>query len=221
MLPISADRLLIASWKRKWKQVVLAGIESLADAYVMTGESVYARKAGILLDRVADLYPDFDFRTQGWMYERINYSWGYVSYWQQAGEELQTIALAYDKVRGDWPRNEQLTRFLSRKAKRYKLENPMSLKPSWQETAVIVQKDAGIRFKGELCWVRWDADGRIDRIVICRGQSFSTGKVTIGLKAKTDFVEIRFDDNRAEVVAGRQENVEYIKMDNRNVWNRR
>lgn len=110
----------------QWKQVVLAGIENLADAYVITGESVYARKAGILLDRVADLYPDFDFRTQGWMYERINYSWGYVSYWQQAGEELQTIALAYDKVRGNWPRNEQLIRFLSRKAKQYKLENPKS-----------------------------------------------------------------------------------------------
>ena len=110
----------------QWKQVVLAGIENLANAYVVTGDPVYARKAGILLDRVADLYPDFDFRTQGWMYERINYSWGYVSYWQQAGEELQTIALAYDKVRGSWPRNQQLTHFLSRKAKQYKLENPKS-----------------------------------------------------------------------------------------------
>ena len=85
----------------------------------------------------------------------------------------------------------------------------------------MVQKDVGIRFRGELCWVRWDADGRLDRIVVCRGQSFSTGKVTVGLKVKTDFVEIRFDDNRAEVVAGRQEDVEYIKMNDRNVWNRR
>jgi hypothetical protein len=108
----------------QWKQLVLAGIEHLANAYVVTGDPVYARKAGILLDRVADLYPDFDFRTQGWMYERINYSWGYVSYWQQAGEELQTIGLAYDKVRGNWVHNEQLISFLSRKAKQYKLENP-------------------------------------------------------------------------------------------------
>ena len=44
----------------QWKQVVLAGIENLADAYVVTGDPVYARQAGILLDRVADLYPDFD-----------------------------------------------------------------------------------------------------------------------------------------------------------------
>ncbi len=108
----------------QWKQLVLAGIENLANAYAVTGNPVYARKAGILLDRVADLYPDFDFRTQGWMYERINYSWGYVSYWQQAGEELQTIALAYDKVRGNWQDNEQLIGFLSQKAKLYELENP-------------------------------------------------------------------------------------------------
>ncbi|MBL7189518.1 MAG: heparinase II/III family protein [Phycisphaerae bacterium] len=110
----------------QWKQVVLAGIENLADAYVITGDAVYARKAGILLDRVADLYPDFDFRTQGWMYERINYSWGYISYWQQAGEELQAIALAYDKVRGNWPHNRQLVHFLSQKAMQHKLENPKS-----------------------------------------------------------------------------------------------
>ena len=100
------------------------------------------------------------------------------------------------------------------------VENPLGLTPSWQETAIIVQKDAGIRFKGELCWVRWDADGRIDRVVICRGQSISTGTVAIGLKVKTDFVEIRFDDNRAEVVAGPQENIVFIKINNRNVWNR-
>ena len=110
----------------QWKQVVLAGIENLADAYVVTGNPVYARKAGILLDRVADLYPDFDFRTQGWMYERINYSWGYISYWQQAGEELQAIALAYDKVRSNWSSDQQLIRFLSKKAKQYKLKNPKS-----------------------------------------------------------------------------------------------
>ncbi len=108
----------------QWKQLVLAGIENLADAYVVTGDPVYARKAGVLLDRVADLYPDFDFRTQGWMYERINYSWGYISYWQQAGEELQAIALAYDKVRGNLSSHQELIRFLSQKAKQYKLNNP-------------------------------------------------------------------------------------------------
>jgi hypothetical protein len=39
------------------------------------------------------------------------------------------------------------------------------------------------------------------------------------MKVKTDLVEVRFDDNRAEVVAGPQQSVAFIKMNNRNVWN--
>ncbi len=49
----------------QWKQAVQQGIKRLATAYVVTGETVYAHKAVILLDRVADLYPTFDFKTQG------------------------------------------------------------------------------------------------------------------------------------------------------------
>ena len=100
------------------------------------------------------------------------------------------------------------------------VENPTGLSPGWDETAIMVQKDRGIRFRGELCWVRWDADGRISRIVVCRGQSFSTETATIGLKEKTDFIEIHFDDNRTKVVAGPQENVGYININNRSVWGR-
>ena len=84
----------------------------------------------------------------------------------------------------------------------------------------MIQKDAGIRFKGQLSFVRRDANGRIDRVVICKGRSISVGTVDIALKAKTDFVEIRFGDSRAEVTAGRQEDVEYIRVNNRDVWNR-
>ncbi|MCP4261055.1 MAG: hypothetical protein GY774_26620 [Planctomycetes bacterium] len=100
------------------------------------------------------------------------------------------------------------------------VENPLGLTPGGQDTSIMLQKDTGIRFGGELCWVRRDGDGRTDRVVICRGQSISIGTVKIELKVKTDFVEIRFDDNRAEVVAGPQENIEFIKIDNINVLNK-
>ena len=45
----------------QWKRHVYAGITHLADAYTITGDVAYARKAGILIDRLADLYPTFDF----------------------------------------------------------------------------------------------------------------------------------------------------------------
>lgn len=40
-----------------------AGLSALADAYVYTGDKIYARKAAILLDRIADVYPDMDWNT--------------------------------------------------------------------------------------------------------------------------------------------------------------
>ena len=100
------------------------------------------------------------------------------------------------------------------------VENPMGLISGWDGRAVMISKDTDIRFKGELCWVRWDADGQVSRIVICQGQTISTETVTIGLKVKTDFIEVHFDDNRAKVVAGPKDNVAYIKIDNRSVWDR-
>ncbi|MBD3293678.1 MAG: hypothetical protein GF393_12195 [Armatimonadia bacterium] len=107
----------------QWKQAVLGGIRSLAAAYVVTGDRAYARKAGILLDRVADLYPTFDFKTQGLVYERGG-SNGYVSVWHDACEETRELALAYDQVFEGLRDDPELVEFLSAKAEQFGLENP-------------------------------------------------------------------------------------------------
>jgi hypothetical protein len=77
----------------QWKQAVHGGIKNLAAAYVVTGDRSYAHKAGVLLDRVADLYPTFDFGKEGVMYEGPPRS-GYVSTWHDACEETRELALA-------------------------------------------------------------------------------------------------------------------------------
>jgi len=107
----------------QWKQAVLGGIRSLAEAYVVTGDPVYAHKAGILLDRVADLYPTFDYKAQGQVYERA-LATGYVSVWHDACEETRELALAYDQVFEALRDDQQLITFLSRKAKQCSLANP-------------------------------------------------------------------------------------------------
>jgi len=64
----------------QWKQVVLGGINALAAAYVLSGDRLAARKAAIMIDRVADVYPDFSFKDQGEVYEVKNpFNNGYVS----------------------------------------------------------------------------------------------------------------------------------------------
>lgn len=106
----------------QWKQGLVDGVRHLAGAYVATGDSVYAHKAGILLDRIADLYPTFDFGKEGVMYEGPPRS-GYVSTWHDACFEVIELALGYDAIFEGLPADAELLRFLAAKAARYQLPN--------------------------------------------------------------------------------------------------
>jgi len=106
----------------QWKHAVLGGAKALSAAYVVTGDPVYAHKAGILLDRVADLYPTFDFRREGVLYEGPG-ARGYVSTWHDACEEVRELALCYDRVFEGIREDKELVAFLAAKAKQFKLTN--------------------------------------------------------------------------------------------------
>jgi hypothetical protein len=106
----------------QWKQAVHLGIKRLATAWLLTGEAQYAHKAAILLDRVADVYPTFDFKTQGLLYESAHGD-GYVSVWHDATIETREMALAYDAIKPGFLQDEQLARFLSDKSERFQTPN--------------------------------------------------------------------------------------------------
>ncbi len=108
----------------QWKKRIVEGCVRLANAYTVTGDTRYSRKAGILLDRIADLYPTFDFFEQGWNYERHHYTNGYVSVWHDAAYENRMLALAYDQAFDGMKGDPQLVAFLAEKAKRYQPANP-------------------------------------------------------------------------------------------------
>jgi len=105
----------------QWKQAVMGGIRALSDAYVVTGDPAYAHKAGVLLERVADLYPTFDFLKQAVIYDVPSYAAGYVSVWHDACEETRELVLAYDKVFDALRNDRKLVAFLTRKAEQFKL----------------------------------------------------------------------------------------------------
>jgi hypothetical protein len=106
----------------QWKQAVHLGIKRLATAYVMTGEPVFAHKAAILLDRVADLYPTFDFMSQGILYESAHGD-GYVSVWHDATIETREMTLAYDAIKTGIDSDSELVKFLSEQSERYQTPN--------------------------------------------------------------------------------------------------
>ncbi len=107
----------------QWKQAVLGGIKNLAAAYVVTGDRRYAHKAAVMLDRVADLYPTFDFRQQALLYEKVRGN-GYVSVWHDACEETRELALAYDQIFEGIEGDAELVTFLSAKADQFAPPNP-------------------------------------------------------------------------------------------------
>lgn len=109
----------------QWKQAIVNGIGALGDAYSVTGDPVYAHKAAIMLDRVADLYPTFDFMAQAEVYEKHD-AHGYVSTWHDACSETRTMATRYDQIFDAIKNDRELARFLAVKAKRYKLDNQKS-----------------------------------------------------------------------------------------------
>ena len=102
----------------QWKQAVLGGIKKLSAAYVVTGEKRYAHKAAVMLDRVADLYPSFDFHRQALLYESVRGN-GYVSVWHDACEETRELALAYDQVFEGIEGDDELVSFLRSKAEQF------------------------------------------------------------------------------------------------------
>lgn len=81
----------------QWRQLVLDGLRALCEAYVVTGERRYAAQAGIILDRLADVHPSYDFLRQGYVYEHRG-SAGYVSIWHHACFETREIIIAFDQV---------------------------------------------------------------------------------------------------------------------------
>jgi oligo-alginate lyase len=106
----------------QWKQAILGGLKRLSAAYVVTGDPAYAHKAGIILDRIADLYPTFSFQREGVLYEGRG-ARGYVSTWHDACEEVREIVLCYDRVFEGMRDDKALITFLSAKAKEHKLAN--------------------------------------------------------------------------------------------------
>ena len=92
----------------QWTQRIEAGIKNLATAYTVTGDTVYAHKAAMMLNRVADLWPAFDYASQGLVYERARYGGGvagYIWYAITSAITARELVAAYDKIydgiRGD------------------------------------------------------------------------------------------------------------------------
>src|SRR5688572_4822970 len=100
------------------------GIEALADAYVYTGDPKYARKAAVMLDRLADVYPSMDWKPyadRGWYHSDGNTDKGKIEgrIWETA--LMTSIVDSCDKILSGTVDTPQLYAFLKSQSDRYKL----------------------------------------------------------------------------------------------------
>ena len=96
-------------------------LNDVVDAYLYTGEAKYGRVGAIVVDRLADVYPSYDWAL--WKDMRSdNYRGKLLDSTQETGWS-QKVALAYDVF---YPMYDDSTvvKYLSEKARTYQMENP-------------------------------------------------------------------------------------------------
>ena len=100
------------------------GLAALADAYLYTGEKRYAHKAAIMLDRIADVYPDMDWKPysdRGWYHSDGGRNLGKIAGSIAETGIVQMFANSYDKIISGTLDSPELFAFLQRQSEKYKL----------------------------------------------------------------------------------------------------
>ncbi len=106
-----------------WQQISQA-IRSLADAYALTSKPVYAHKCTILLDRLADEFPNYDGEKQLFAPQSGGFWPGIIgpNYW--AGAMWSQRAIDFDKIYDGIGKTPETLQFLRAKSRRYKTPLP-------------------------------------------------------------------------------------------------
>ncbi|MDQ3441874.1 MAG: heparinase, partial [Planctomycetota bacterium] len=110
------------TWKY-WRHL-FGGVTSLADAYVYTGDSKYAHKTAVLLDRIADVYPSMDWKPyaeRGWFHSDGDTTLGKIEgrIWECG--QMTLLVDAYEKILPGTKDAPDLYAFLKSQAEQYKL----------------------------------------------------------------------------------------------------
>lgn len=115
---------------------ITSALNSFRDAYLYTGDLKYARAGTILLDRIADVYPDMDVSAYEWDDGFLN-SHGGTGKGKVVGSIWETSATwnyiaAYDVFFPGLEESEAVD-FLSQQAERYNMDNPKDTAASIRE----------------------------------------------------------------------------------------
>lgn len=136
------EHKFIGYYAWKYWRYLYSGFNLLSDAYLYTGDKVYARKAAIMLDRIADVYPDMDWNKYGrlgWYHSDGSSRQGKIEgrIWETG--TIQQMARAYDKIISGTMDNPELYEFLKQKDQQFDLPGEKGTRE-----ALIANIDSGI-----------------------------------------------------------------------------
>lgn len=117
--------LFVAYYVWQYWNNLTSAAGALANAYLYTGEQQYAHKALVMLDRIADVYPDYDwapYAKMGYYHSDGGGGHGKIqgAIWETG--TVMSFASAVDKVLSGTRDDPELYAFLASKAKQYKLK---------------------------------------------------------------------------------------------------
>jgi oligo-alginate lyase len=72
------------------------------------------------------------------------------------------------------------------------VENPLGLSPSVANNRIIVQKEWGVELEGDLCVVRHDQAGKVERVTACSMKYLRIGNFILKLEDKASLIEQTF-----------------------------
>lgn len=109
-----------------WRYIRSA-VSTLANAYCLTSDPQYAHKAGILLARIADVYPDMNWKPLADM--KFSHSDGGTSSGRIEGQIWETgnatsLSIAYDRICDGLSKDAGLVAFLQTQARQHELSSP-------------------------------------------------------------------------------------------------
>lgn len=112
-----------------WWQI-RPGVDALAQAYALTNDPRFAHKAAVLLDRIADVYPEMDYlplHRAGFQHSQGGTGLGRIEGCIWETRVAQRFARSYDVIFDGIQNDAELVKFCSGKAKQYRLGDKGSI----------------------------------------------------------------------------------------------
>ncbi len=123
------DMIAYYNFEAVWRRIQ-RGVAALADAYALTGDRRYAHKAGVLLDRIADVYPEMDYlplHEMGFQHSQGGSGRGRIEGCIWETYVAQGLARSYDIIFDGIQGDDDLVAFCTDKAGQFAPEDKSSI----------------------------------------------------------------------------------------------